>query len=137
MKEKTLYYRIKLREVNKMVNDGFIIATIYDGELFSVEGVFAEDYLTARIDEDTICIEAFGQYEKHWEIPLQKECFELPISIEAHILNEEDYTTMDEDENEECEIVQIDTIEQIFQNYQKERCNEILQEFKKNNNVFN
>lgn len=44
---------------------------------------------------------------------------------------------MDKDETEEYEIVQIDTIEQISQNYQKERCNKILQEFKKNNNVFN
>lgn len=145
MKEKTLYYRIKLRELNKMVNDGFIIATIYDGELFSLEGVLAEDYLTAKIEDDVISIEyysryeAFGEYEKRWEIPIQKEYFELPLYIEAYLLNKEDYITSDKEEAEaeEYEIVQIETIEQFSQNSQKERCNEILQEFKKNNNVFN
>lgn len=146
MKEKTLYYRIIVREVNRMINDGFIIVTIYDGELLSLEGVLAEDYLTARIDDDAISIEyysrheVFGEYEKQWEIPLQKEYFEMPLYIEADVSNKQDYMTMDEDEEEEYEeyeVVQIETIEQIFQNSQKERCNVILQEFKKNNNVFN
>ena len=48
--------------------------------------------------------------------------------------------TINEDEEEEYEdyeVVQIETIEPIFQNSQKEICNVILQEFKKNNNVFN
>ena len=40
-----------------------------------------------------------------------------------------------ENEIEEYKDVQIDTIEQISQNSQKERCNEILQKFKKKNNV--
>lgn len=147
MNRKTLYYRVIVREVNRMVNDGFIIANICDGKLFSLEGVFTEDYLTAKIDEDDISLEyysryeAFGQYEKKWEISIQKEYFELPIYMEAQVVNEQDYITMDndeyEDEEEEYIIIQIDTIEQISQNYEKERCEEILQYFKKNNNVFN
>lgn len=58
--------------------------------------------------------------------------------MEAQVLNKQDHITMDKDENEieEYKDVQIDTIEQISQNYQKERCEEILQNFKKNNNVF-
>ena len=97
MKEKTLYYRVIVREVDRMVNDGFIIANICDGKLFSLEGVFAEDYLTAKIDEDAISLEyysryeVFGQYEKQWEIPIQNECFELPLYTETHLLSEEDY----------------------------------------------
>ena len=146
MKEKTLYYRIIVREVNRMINDGFIIVTIYNGELFSLEGVLAEDYLTSKINDDAISIEyysrheVFGEYEKKWEISLQKEYFELPLYIEAEVSNKQDYMTMNEDEKEEYEdyeVVQIETIEPIFQNSQKERCNVILQEFKKNNNVFN
>ena len=146
MKEKTLYYRIIVREVNRMINDGFIIGTIYDGELLSLEGVLAEDYLTSKIDDDAISIEyysrheVFGEYEKKWEISLQKEYFELPLYIEADVSNKQDYITMNKDEEEEYEdyeVVQIETIEPIFQNSQKERCNVILQEFKKNNNVFN
>lgn len=68
----------------------------------------------------------------------KKEYFELPIYMEAQVLNEQDHITMDKDENEieEYKDVQIDTIEQISQNYQKERCEEILRNFKKNNNVF-
>lgn len=147
MKEKTLYYRVTVKEVNRMVNDGFIIATIYDGKLFSLEGVFTNDYLSAKIGEETISIEyysrheALGQYEKQWEIPMKKEYLEFPIYLEAQILEEQDYITMDKDENEDeaekYEIIQIDTIEQISQNYQKEMCKSILQNFKKNNNVFN
>ena len=146
MKEKTLYYRIIVREVNRMINDGFIIVTIYDGEILSLEGVLAEDYLTAKIDDDAISIEyysrheVFGEYEKKWKISLQKEYFELPLYIEADVSNKHDYITMNKDEEEEYEdyeVVQIETIEPIFQNSQKERCNVILQEFKKNNNVFN
>ena len=144
MKKKTLYYRIIIREIDRMVNDGFIIANICDGKLFSLEGIFAEDYLTAKIDEDAISLEyysryeVFGQYEKQWEISTQKEYFELPIYMEAQVLNKQDHITMDKDENEieEYKDVQIDTIEQISQNYQKERCEEILQNFKKNNTVF-
>ena len=145
MKEKTLYYRAIVREVDRLVNDGFIIANICDGKLFSLEGVFAEDYLTAKIDEDAVSLEyysryeVFGQYEKQWKIPIQNECFELPLYIEVHLLSEEDYENMDEDEDEEeeYEVIKIETLEQISQNSQKERCNEILQKFKKNNNVFN
>ena len=139
MKEKTLYYRIVIREVDRMVNDGFIIVTICDGKLFSLEGVFSGDYLTAKIDENTVCLEyysryeALGQYEKQWKIPIQNECFELPLYIEVHLLSEEDYENMDEDEEEEYEVIKIETLEQISQNSQKERCNEILQKFKKNN----
>lgn len=104
MKEKTLYYRVTVKEVNRMVNDGFIIATIYDGKLFSLEGVFTNDYLSAKIGEETISIEyysrheALGQYEKQWEIPMKKEYLEFPIYLEAQILEEQDYITMDKDE---------------------------------------
>ena len=143
MKKKTLYYRIIIREIDRMVNDGFIIANICDGKLFSLEGIFAEDYLTAKIDEDAISLEyysryeVFGQYEKQWEIPIQNECFELPLYTEAHLLSKEDYENMDEDEEEEYEVIKIETLEQISQNSQKEKYNKILQKFKKNNNVFN
>ena len=74
MKEKTLYYRIIVREVNRMINDGFLIVTIYDGELLSLEGVLAEDYLTAKIDDNAISIEyysrheVFGEYEKNGKL---------------------------------------------------------------------
>lgn len=72
---------------------------------------------------------------------MKKEYLEFPIYLEAQILEEQDYITMDKDENEDeaekYEIIQIDTIEQISQNYQKEMCKSILQNFKKNNNVFN
>lgn len=143
MKEKTLYYRVIVREVDRMVNDGFIIVTICDGKLFSLEGIFSEDYLTAKIDENTVCLEyysryeALGQYEKQWKIPIQNECFELPLYIETHLLSEEDYENMDKDEEEEYEVIKIETLEQISQNSQKEKYNKILQKFKKNNNVFN
>jgi hypothetical protein len=143
MNKKALYYRVIVREVNRMVNDGFIIANICDGKLFSLEGVFAEDYLTAKIDENTVCLEyysryeALGQYEKQWKIPIQNEYFELPLYIETHLLSEEDYENMDKDEEEEYEVIKIETLEQISQNSQKEKYNKILQKFKKNNNVFN
>ena len=128
MNKKALYYRVIVREVNRMVNDGFIIANICDGKLFSLEGVFAEYYSR---------YEALGQYEKQWKIPIQNECFELPLYIETHLLSEEDYENMDKDEEEEYEVIKIETLEQISQNSQKEKYNKILQKFKKNNNVFN
>jgi hypothetical protein len=99
--------------------------------------------LTAKIDENTVCLEyysryeALGQYEKQWKIPIQNECFELPLYIETHLLSEEDYENMDKDEEEEYEVIKIETLEQISQNSQKEKYNKILQKFKKNNNVFN
>lgn len=110
MNKKALYYRVIVREVDRMVNDGFIIANICD---------------------------ALGQYEKQWKIPIQNECFELPLYIETHLLSEEDYENMDKDEEEEYEVIKIETLEQISQNSQKEKYNKILQKFKKNNNVFN
>lgn len=58
----------------------------------------------------------------------------MPLYIEADVSNKQDYITMNKDEEEEYEdyeVVQIETIEPIFQNSQKERCNVILQEFKK------
>ncbi len=59
----------------------------------------------------------------------------MPLYTETHLLSEEDYENMDKDEEEEYEVIKIETLEQISQNSQKERCNEILQKFKKKNNV--
>mgnify|MGYP004531281657 CR=1 FL=1 len=142
MKAKTLYYRAIIREYSTMINTGFIIVTICNEKIISVEGVFTEDYFTAKIDEETISLEYYskqegcGNLKKEWEVPIELEYFELPINLEAQILIKEDEREIINEDNE-CRVIQIATIEKIVECSQQEEYKNILQKFKNNNNVFN
>ena len=128
--EKTLYYSVEIKEIGAMINQGFIIVKINNGEIISLEGVFTRDYLVAEIEKDNICFkyysryEEIGDYEEEWEILMALTDFELPINLEAHI----------ETEYEQA-IFQIKTLRPIVEQEKKQRCESILEELK-NNNVF-
>lgn len=146
---KTLCYWVEIRECGKMVNNGFIIVTFYNDTIFSIEGVFTNDYLTAQIEEDTISLEYYsrkdgiGSYMREWKIPIGMEYFELPLNLKAHLFNEEDKFEDDELEDDELEDEQsydtilVETIGRILDKSQKDKYERVLEKFKKNNNVFN
>ncbi len=135
MKAKTLYYRAIIREYSTMINTGFIIVTICNEKIISVEGVFTEDYFTAKIDEETISLEYYSKQEGCGNL-IELEYFELPINLEAQILIKEDEREIINEDNE-CRVIQIATIEKIVECSQQEEYKNILQKFKNNNNVFN
>lgn len=130
--KKTLYYLVKIRELGVMVNQGFIIVKIDDEELISLEGVFTQDYLVAEIENDSICFKYYSRYEemgdygKDWEVTMSLDDFELPLNLEAYFETEPQET--------DTELV-IETLRQIVEKTEHQKCESILKKLK-NNNVF-
>lgn len=130
--KKTLYYSVKIRELGVMVNQGFIIVKIDNEKPISLEGVFTQDYLVAEIENGSICFkyysryEEMGDYEKDWEVTISLDNFELPLNIEVYFKTELQET--------DAELV-IETLRQIVEKTEHQRCESVLKKLK-NNNVF-
>lgn len=125
MKEKTLYYRLLVKVEEIMVNYGFIIVRISNGQLVSLDGVFTFDYLHGNIIDHGICLEYYSgdqnyQLSEEWSFFIKESDFELPINL---IANFSDGVS-----------VYIETLKEIKELSEKKKCDETLQRYE---NVFN
>lgn len=89
MKEKTLYYRLLVKVEEIMVNYGFIVVRISNGQLVSLDGVLTFDYLHGNIMDNGICLEYYSgdqnyQLSEEWSFIIKESDFELPINLIAN-----------------------------------------------------
>ena len=125
MKEKTLYYRLQVKVEEIMVNYGFIVVRISNGQLVSLDGVLTFDYLHGNIMDNGICLEYYSgdqnyQLSEEWSFIIKESDFELPINL---IANFSDGVSV-------C----IETLKEIKDLSEKKKCDETLQRYE---NVFN
>ena len=127
--EKTLYYDIEIRELNKMYNKGFIIIKLDGNRLLGLEGVITFDYIKAKmIEEDKLSIVYYSfdcesqMLLEDFEIIIPKENLEIPLNI--------GFTMCDIDGTEE--MIEITTKNKVTNNEIQKRYKKILERFKKN-----
>lgn len=122
---KALYYEVKLRQIDVMYNEGFIIVYIDGDKLIKVEGMFTFDYLCAHNIKGNLYVDYYKHNPcsteknttyKKFEFVLNSKQLQFPINTIFRFKNL----------NTE---VQVFTIRKIDNPSEQKRCIEKVNEF--------
>lgn len=122
---KVLYYKVKLRQIRVMVNEGFIIAYFEKNKLIKVEGVFTLDYLCAYNINGNLHIEYYENEPCSTEERTEYNIFKFVLDVNkiSFPLN------MTLNLNNLKEKIQILTMEEIKNSSKQKRCIEKVNQF--------